>query len=153
MAELIVTTLVDENVTRDQITDAITGNLASETADGDGLSLREAIVLAANGDTVVFQDGLSGTIRVDETLAAMQIARGGSPVCITQSWSWALQSSDAHAASVLGKHVSPTSAATRALSAASAASSCAASARDRAARGRNATGDWGWHRVQCGPRL
>lgn len=74
MAELIVTTLVDENVTRDQITDAITGNLASETADGDGLSLREAIVLAANGDTVVFQDGLSGTIRVDETLAAMQIA-------------------------------------------------------------------------------
>lgn len=64
MAELIVTTLVDELDT----------GAAIEAPGGDGLSLREAIGLAANGDTVVFQDGLGGTIRIDESFGAIAIA-------------------------------------------------------------------------------
>lgn len=73
MAEFVVTTLEDETVSQDPNTGAPTGNLASETADGDGLSLREAIGLAANGDTVVFEDGLAGTIRIDGGSGAIGI--------------------------------------------------------------------------------
>lgn len=36
------------------------GDLASETADGSGLSLREALALAQNGDTITFDASLSG---------------------------------------------------------------------------------------------
>lgn len=63
MAELIVTTLTDE----------LDDGATVLAPGGDGLSLREAIGLATNGDTVVFQDGLAGTIRITEALGNITI--------------------------------------------------------------------------------
>ncbi len=59
MTDFTVTTLNDAD---DDLT--VTGDLADETADGDGLSLREALILAnanADADTVNFGT-LSGTV-------------------------------------------------------------------------------------------
>jgi VCBS repeat-containing protein len=56
----MTTFVVDTNAT--SATDAYnSGNLATESADGNGLSLLEAIGLAQNGDTIVFDAALSGT--------------------------------------------------------------------------------------------
>lgn len=62
MASFVVTTLSDFNLDGTQ-----TGDLASETADGDGLSLREAVALAnltTEEDTIAFDAGLSGVVQL-----------------------------------------------------------------------------------------
>ena len=68
MTDIIVTTLTDE----------LDAEASVEAPGGDGLSLREALSLAADGDPVLFADNLNGTIRLDETLSsnigAMQIS-------------------------------------------------------------------------------
>jgi len=55
MTDFIVTTLNDEN-------DA---GATVAAPGGEGLSLREAIQLSADGDTITFADELNGTIRLD----------------------------------------------------------------------------------------
>ncbi|WP_181824687.1 hypothetical protein, partial [Phaeobacter gallaeciensis] len=54
------------NTTLDTGADAtVTGDLAAETADGDGLSLREAVLLANPGDTITFDGSLdAATIKL-----------------------------------------------------------------------------------------
>ena len=48
----------------------VTGDLAAETADGGGLSLREAILLAHDGDTITFHSSLNGeTLTLSSALA------------------------------------------------------------------------------------
>ena len=66
MATLTVTTLDDETFDG--------GDLAAETADGGGLSLREAIGLAQDGDVVAFDFSLSGgsVILTGDTLSILQ---------------------------------------------------------------------------------
>ena len=56
---LVVTTLEDSG---DDLT--VAGDVVSETLDGDGLSLREALILAdaVDGADIVFESGLSGSI-------------------------------------------------------------------------------------------
>ena len=75
-AELVVTTLLD---TGDDFT--VTGDLAAEMADGGGLSLREAILLANAG---VDDDPTNGTsISFDASLAGGTIILDGTQVTVT----------------------------------------------------------------------
>ncbi len=61
-------TVTTTNDSGDNLT--VTGNLAAETADGGGLSLREAILLAGDGDTITFHSSLNGeTLTLSSALA------------------------------------------------------------------------------------
>lgn len=73
MVDIIVTTLEDEAAETDPNTGAFTGNLSTEAADGGGLSLREAVQLAQNGDRIVFADDLNGVMRIDGSLQAIGV--------------------------------------------------------------------------------
>ena len=74
MTDIIVTTLEDESATFDPIDQTLLiGDLQSETTDGDGLSLREAIQVAQNDDRILFADDLSGVIRIDGAFGAIGI--------------------------------------------------------------------------------
>lgn len=93
MATYTVTTLSDSG---DDLT--VTGNLASETADGSGLSLREAVNLAnanAGSDTVAFDETLAGgTIKLtngalfisDTTTIDGQIDADDDPDITIDAW-------------------------------------------------------------------
>ncbi len=76
MATLTVTTLDDEAFDND-------GN---DTTDGNGLSLREAIGLAASGDTITFASGLSGgTLTFGQVTAGNTSTLGSGQLSITSS--------------------------------------------------------------------
>ena len=59
--QLVVTTLSDE---------AAGASLAADSADGNGLSLREAVHHAQDGNFVSFQDGLSGSVYLSGVIYA-----------------------------------------------------------------------------------
>ncbi|MEM7523648.1 MAG: Ig-like domain-containing protein [Pseudomonadota bacterium] len=68
MATITVTTQIDE-----AFDDLTGGAIEAETNDGDGLSLREAIGLASDGDIIEFDLGVETTIRLSAGLGEIEI--------------------------------------------------------------------------------